>query len=65
LFSIWLPFCTEVLEILREEKVVTGWRNELYPVTSEFRKEPVLLLERAAAVQFGIKVGQHNHPTFE
>jgi 8-oxo-dGTP pyrophosphatase MutT (NUDIX family) len=40
---------------LRDEGVITGWRDELYPVTSNFYEEPVMLVERAAAVQLGIK----------
>lgn len=34
-----------------------GWRDEMYPVTSAFTAQPLLLIERAAAVPFGIKVG--------
>ncbi|KAG1674420.1 hypothetical protein FOA52_012947 [Chlamydomonas sp. UWO 241] len=44
-----------VMETLRSEGVITGWRDELYPVTSNFYDDPVMLLERAAAVSFGIK----------
>jgi len=54
-----LPFLTEVLEVLRVERVVTGWRNEMSPVTNDFHKEPLFLMERAAAVLFGIKVNQY------
>ncbi|KAG2497144.1 hypothetical protein HYH03_004735 [Edaphochlamys debaryana] len=45
----------EVLEALRKEGVITGWRDELYPVTASFYEEPVMLIERAAATHFGIK----------
>ena len=40
---------------LREEGVITGWRDELYPVLTSFHAPPALLLERAAAPHFGIK----------
>ena len=44
-----------VLQQLREEGIITGWRDELYPVTSGFYASPVMLIERAAATHFGIK----------
>ncbi|GAX77947.1 hypothetical protein CEUSTIGMA_g5389.t1 [Chlamydomonas eustigma] len=44
-----------VLRQLRDERVITGWRDEYYPVTSSFYDQPVMLVERAAATQFGIK----------
>ena len=44
-----------ILSVLKNEGVVTGWRDELYPVTNSFYEEPVMLVERAAAVQLGIK----------
>lgn len=44
-----------MLAQLRSEGVITGWRDELYPVVSAFTDEPVLLVERAAATHFGIK----------
>lgn len=40
---------------LRDEGVITGWRDELYPVLTSFEAPPVLLMERAASVCFGIK----------
>lgn len=40
---------------LRDAGVITGWRNELYPVQRSFNDPPSLLLERAAAGFFGIK----------
>ena len=40
---------------LREEGVIGGWRDELYPVLASFHDPPALLLERAAAPFFGIK----------
>ena len=44
-----------MLAKLRDAGVVTGWRDELYPVTAGFYDEPKLLIERAAAAHFGIK----------
>lgn len=43
------------LAALRDAGVVTGWRNELYPVVDMFGDEPVLEVERAAATLLGIK----------
>lgn len=40
---------------LKDSGIITGWRNELYPVLKSFYDPPVLLLERAAAPFFGIK----------
>jgi hypothetical protein len=40
---------------LKDSGIITGWRNELYPVLKSFYDDPVLLLERAAAPFFGIK----------
>ncbi|GFR47377.1 hypothetical protein Agub_g9089 [Astrephomene gubernaculifera] len=44
-----------VLQQLREEGFITGWRNELYPVVPSFSAAPLLLVERAAATLLGIK----------
>ena len=43
------------LRKLHDEGIITGWRNELYPVLTSFDSDPVLLMERAASVYFGIK----------
>lgn len=43
------------LSCLKDAGIITGWRNELYPVLKSFYDPPVLLLERAAAPFFGIK----------
>ena len=40
---------------LRDAGIITGWRNELYPVQTSFYDPPSLLLERAASPFFGIK----------
>lgn len=45
----------EALADLRDAGVIPGWRNEMYPVTNSFHEEPCMLIERAAAVPFGIK----------
>mmetsp|Transcript_19625 Transcript_19625/g.37472 ORF Transcript_19625/g.37472 Transcript_19625/m.37472 type:complete len:350 (-) Transcript_19625:257-1306(-) len=43
------------MDILRQEGVISGWRNELYPVMDRFGDEPAFLVERAAAASFGVK----------
>ena len=45
-----------VTKSLKDDGTVGGWRDELYPVTTDFYAKPLLLMERAAAVHFGIKV---------
>eukprot|EP00889_Picochlorum_renovo_P001172 jgi/Picre1/28202/NNA_003608.t1 len=40
---------------LHKEGIITGWRDEMYPVLTSFHAEPVLLMERSASVYFGIK----------
>lgn len=44
-----------VLVDLRDDGLITGWRNELYPVFTEPFSPPLLLIERAAATLFGIQ----------
>jgi len=44
-----------VLAKLRDDGLVTGWRNELYPVVDRFSSQPAMLMERAASAIFGIK----------
>ena len=44
-----------VMAQLRDSGVITGWRDELFPVSESFSAEPLLLVERAAASMFGIK----------
>lgn len=44
-----------VMEKLRQEGVITGWRDELYPLSVSFYSEPKLLVERAAAPFLGMK----------
>jgi hypothetical protein len=43
----------EVLETLRQEGLVPGWRNEQYAVAQGFHEPPLLQMERAATVLFG------------
>ena len=43
------------MKSLRDAGVITGWRDELYPVQTGFHEPPVLLIERAASVFFGIQ----------
>jgi hypothetical protein len=42
-------------ELRKKHGLLTGWRNELYPVTPAFDAKPLLLIERAAAPYFGIR----------
>jgi hypothetical protein len=46
---------SKVLKTLRDEGSITGWRDELYPVSPSFGEEPLFLMERAAAPYFGLK----------
>ena len=49
-----------VTNALREAGVVTGWRDELYPVSTSFYTTPTFLIERAAAPLLGcIEYGVH------
>ncbi|MDY0881224.1 DUF4743 domain-containing protein [Dongia soli] len=44
----------EVLAAWREAGLVTGWRNELFPVNRGFGQPPLLCMERAGTPLFGI-----------
>jgi isopentenyldiphosphate isomerase len=44
----------EVLERLRADGTIKGWRNEPYPVGSDFYARPLLQMERAAVPLFGV-----------
>lgn len=44
-----------VLQALRDEGLVSGWRDESYPVAADFGAPPLLTIERAAAHSFGIR----------
>lgn len=43
-----------VMKELKTQGIVTGWRDELYPVSTGFYDEPKLLVERAASSMLGI-----------
>lgn len=45
----------EVLGRLREEGVIEGWRDELYPVNRIWSEPPALLIERAAVPWLGVR----------
>jgi 8-oxo-dGTP pyrophosphatase MutT (NUDIX family) len=50
----------EVINALRDEGIIIGWRNESYPVAAAFGGPPLLSIERAAAYHFGIRTrGAH------
>ncbi len=44
-----------VLECLRVEGLVPGWRAEAYPVAASFDARPLLRIERAAVPLFGVQ----------
>lgn len=44
-----------VMEELRSEGVITGWRDELFPVSASFIEPPSFLVERAAAPLLGVR----------
>jgi Domain of unknown function (DUF4743) len=43
-----------VTKQMRERGIVTGWRDELFPVTATFYSEPVFAMERAAVSFLGV-----------
>lgn len=45
----------EVLQSLREEGHIAGWRDELYPVNRRWSDPPVMLIERAAVPWLGVR----------
>jgi 8-oxo-dGTP pyrophosphatase MutT (NUDIX family) len=53
-----------ILLTLREEGLITGWRDETYPVAADFGEPPLLNIERAASRVFGIRTrGAHLNGT--
>lgn len=49
-----------VTERLKDQKIITGWRNELFPVAPTFYDDPVFAMERAAVSYLGvIEYGVH------
>lgn len=45
----------EALEKLREDGTIKGWRNEPYPVGTDFYATPLMQMERAAVPLFGVR----------
>lgn len=50
-----------VTQRLKDRQIVTGWRDELYPITHSFYDEPVFAMERAAvpflgALEYGVHI---------
>lgn len=50
-----------VMKKLKEKGIVTGWRDELYPLSVGFYNDPLLFVERAAApflgmIQYGVHI---------
>ena len=44
-----------VLRALEREGIVKGWRNESYPVTTDFSAPPLFQMERAGVPHFGVR----------
>jgi 8-oxo-dGTP pyrophosphatase MutT (NUDIX family) len=44
----------QVMQKLRDEGVVNGWRDESFPVAGNFYSEPLFLIERAATNVLGV-----------
>ncbi|MDX1576204.1 MAG: DUF4743 domain-containing protein, partial [Kiloniellales bacterium] len=44
-----------VVRRLANDGLVTGWRDELYPVCAAFDAPALFAIERAAAVRFGLR----------
>ena len=45
---------------LRHEGIITGWRDELYPMSHSFYESPLFLMERAAvSILGGLEYGVH------
>lgn len=45
----------EVAQVLRQDGIVSGWRDEVYPVTQSFGEVPLLEIERALTPFFGVR----------
>lgn len=45
----------DVVSTLRDERLVTGWRDEAFPVAASFYAPPLFAIERAAVKAFGIR----------
>lgn len=44
-----------VLARLRDAQLITGWRDELFPLIRQFGEPPAILIERAAIPNFGAR----------
>ena len=44
----------EIMNILKDDGLVKGWRDELFPVGTSFYAKPLFLIERATVPLFGI-----------
>jgi hypothetical protein len=49
------PAIAELMQRLREEGHIDGWRDELYPVNRTWSEPAFLLIERAAVPWFGVR----------
>jgi len=59
-----------VMEELKETGIVTGWRDELYPVSDSFYNPPYFLMERAATdllgvLSYGVHINGILHPDID
>jgi 8-oxo-dGTP pyrophosphatase MutT (NUDIX family) len=43
-----------VMNVLRQQGVITGWRDEIFPVSDSFYNPPLFFIERAAVSTLGI-----------
>jgi isopentenyldiphosphate isomerase len=49
-----------VMQDLRNQGIITGWRDELYPMSRSFYEAPIFLMERAAVPLLGgLEYGVH------
>ena len=44
----------QALQVMRNDGVISGWRDELYPVGTAFNSPPLFEIERAAVPLFGV-----------
>lgn len=44
-----------VMSKLRDDGIIKGWRDELYPVAESFYSSPLFLMERAAVTVLGVR----------
>lgn len=46
---------SDVLRQFAEDGIITGWRDEFYPVGTSFTARPLMLMERSAVPFFGVR----------